>query len=190
MRLLRAEVDVTVLRPTLARRLRRWFPESAAHFAARAPQICSTLHSITRPLLAADLLATWLNAWCVSSRFAGSSPCRFCGGCGPDNLLFFTRCPLLRSTVFPMLGVEPPGSLEAAFCLLDVSRDELHRRALCVHIARSVHNSLRSMGTFGTRPSIWALALQRFRKLARDSPQERAVLLRCHPPANAPEVPA
>ena len=86
-----------------------------------------------------------------------------------------------------MLGVEPPVSLMEAFCFQDESRDGLHRRALCLHISRSVHNTLRSQGIFGTPSSIWALALQRFRKLARDSPQERALLVRLQPPANVPE---
>ena len=84
-----------------------------------------------------------------------------------------------------MLGVEPPGSLQEAFCFLDESRDGLHRRVLAIHISRSVHNSLRSRGVFGSRSSVWSLALQRFRKLARDSPRERALLVRLHPLANA-----
>ena len=85
-----------------------------------------------------------------------------------------------------MIGVEPPGSLQEAFCFLDASRDGLHRRALVVHLARSVHNSLRSRGIFGSRSSVWSLALQRFRKLARDSPRERALLVRLGPSASPP----
>ena len=183
-KLLRAKRDFATLRPLLARRLRRWFFDDAVPLAARAPAIFSTLQRLGRPLIISDLMSTWLNAWCVSARFSGSLPCRFCGSCGPDDLLFFTRCPFLRSTIFPMLGVEPPASLVIAFCFHDASLDELHQRALAVHIAKSVHNSLRAQGRFGTRSTIWAMALQRFRKLTRDSPLERNVLLRCRPPAN------
>ena len=92
-RLLRSLRSPDFLRPILRRRLQRWFPLSADAMSRRAFLALGILQRSVRPLLLSDLLATWLNAWCVSARFAVVTPCRFCGTCGPDALSFFYLLP-------------------------------------------------------------------------------------------------
>ena len=146
--------------------------------------LVAAFRPLVRPLFVADLFATWLNAWCVSARFSVVAPCRFCGVCGPDALHSLFLCPAVHATIFRLLSLAPPTSLAMAFCLGDCPRDEMRLRILAVHLSRAVHNSIRALSRRPSLANIWQLALQRFRKLARDSPRERALLLFVQPPAH------
>ena len=99
----------------LARRLRRFLHDQAPHvqavssiFSRDAIALLRSLLRSLRPGVVLDLLASWLNAWCVASRFGAEHSCRYCGECGPDSIDSLWRCLALRTTIFPMLNLPVP----------------------------------------------------------------------------------
>ena len=182
--------------PIISSILRRFLHDQAPHvqaassnFARDAIALLRSLLGSLRPGVVLDLLASWLNAWCVASRFWAEHSCRFCGECGPDNIDCLWRCPALRTTIFPLLNLPVPDSAVDALALSGSSLDVSIRRALAVHLVRSAHNMLRASSRRASRLQLWQMFLVRFRKLARDSHRERAILLRVAPTASPPPLP-
>ena len=87
-----------------------------------------------------------------------------------------------------MLRIDPPGSALDALALSRATRDTTVARVLAVHLVRSAHNMIRAHSARVSRLSLWRIILTRFRKLARDSPRERALLLRAAPAASPPPL--
>ena len=90
---------------------------------------------------------------------------------------------------FSLIGLPAPSTAADALALSRASQDVTVRRVLAIHLVRSAHNMVRSHGQQVSRQHLWRLFLVRFRKLARDSPHERAVLLSLAPAAFPPPVP-
>jgi len=174
----------------LARRLRRFSLDDADALAVRAIALMRALLRLLRPGVVADLLATRLNGRCVAARFGSDHPCRFCGTCGPDSIDCLWRCPALLSTIYPMRGLADLASPLDALALSLATRDITLQKVLDVHLVRFAHNRVRSSSHRVSRYFFWRIFLTRFRKLARDSPRERAILLRLAPAGSPPPFPA
>ena len=185
---LRAARHFSAFPSLLARRLRRFDSDNSEALATRATALLRALFRDIRPGVIADLFASWLNAWCVSARFGQDRPCRFCSSCGPDSIDCLWRCPVIRSTIFPMLRIDAPHTPVDALALSRASRDVTILRVLAVHLVRSAHNTIRAHSIRVTRDSLWRIFLTRFRKLPRDSPRGRALLLRAAPAAGPPPL--
>ena len=87
-----------------------------------------------------------------------------------------------------MLRIDAPNSSVDALALSRVPRDVTILRVLAVHLVRSAHNTIRAHSIRVTRDSLWRIFLTRFRKLARDSPRERALLLWAAPTVGPPPL--
>ena len=175
-RSLRSSRDPFPLSSYLSRRFCRWFGNDATTFAEQAVDHLRVLRSRVRPLFIVDLLSVWLNAWCTASRFGQSASCRFCGACGPDDLLSLFRCPSLHFSAFALVGLRPPSSLSEAFCVCAAPLALLSRRALCISLCRALHNSVRTMGSPPAPDFLYRLCLARLRKYARDDRRLRFLL--------------
>ena len=112
----------------------------------------------------------------------------FCGHCGLDAINCLWLCPTLRSTMSPMLRLPHPASAIDGLALSLATQDVIVRRVLAIHLVRSAHNMVRSHNHQPSRLQLWRLFLARFRKLARDSPKERAFLLAVAPSSSPPAV--
>ena len=89
-----------------------------------------------------------------------------------------------------MLRIDAPHTPLDALALSRTSREVTILRVLAIHLVRSAHNTIRAHNIRVSRDSLWRIILTRFRKLARDSPRERALLLRAAPSAAPPVLPS
>jgi len=100
--------------PTILRRIQKHFPEEAAFVDLGLVQSLKSFSCSLPAAFSQQLLRTWTNAWCTSSRLheASALPCLF--GCVgfPDNLKHYLRCPILWRFIsscdrLPILGSVP-----------------------------------------------------------------------------------
>ena len=88
------------------------------------------------------------------------------------------------------MGLEAPSTPAVALALSRATLDVTLRTAIGIHLVRSAHNMVRSNNHRPSRLFLWRIFLTRFRKLARDSPRERTILLALSPSGAPPPLPA
>ena len=89
-----------------------------------------------------------------------------------------------------MMGLVTPASALEALALSRATLDVTIRKVIGIHLVRSAHHMVRSNNQHVSRHLLWRMFLTRFRKLARDYPKERAVLVALALAGAPPVLPA